>query len=59
VDELRLKIYPVTLGKGKKLFEDGAVPAAFLLTNCTVTSTGVILADYKRDGKVKSGAVRI
>src|SRR5436189_6179562 len=57
VDELRLKIHPLTLGKGKKLFDDGAIPAAFTLTESTVTPTGVILANYKRAGKVKTGNV--
>src|SRR5690349_9414731 len=57
VDELRLKIYPVTLGKGKKLFNNGAVPAAFTLFESTVTTTGVILTNYKRAGKVKTGNV--
>lgn len=55
VDELRLKIHPLTLGKGKKLFGNGAYPAAFTLTESTVTTTGVILANYKRAGKVKTG----
>ena len=55
VDELRLKIYPVTLGAGKKLFETGPIPAAFTLTESTVTPKGVILANYKRAGKVKTG----
>jgi dihydrofolate reductase len=36
VDELRLKIYPVTLGKGKKLFENSAIPAAFTLTEFAI-----------------------
>jgi dihydrofolate reductase len=57
VDELQLKIHPLTLGKGKKLFGNGASPAAFTLTGSTVTSTGVILANYKRAGKVKTGNV--
>ena len=57
VDELRLKIYPLTLGKGKKLFNNGAIPAAFTLFESTVTTTGVILANYKRAGKVKTGNV--
>jgi dihydrofolate reductase len=57
VDELRLKIHPLILGKGKKLFDVGAYPAAFKLTDSTVTSTGVILANYKRAGKVKTGTV--
>jgi len=57
VDELRLKIYPVTLGQGKKLFDNGAIPEAFTLTDSTITSTGVIIANYKRAGKVKTGTV--
>ena len=57
VDELRLKIYPLTLGKGKKLFDNGPIPAAFTLTESIVTSTGVINASYNRAGKVKTGTV--
>ena len=57
VDELWLKIYPLTLGKGKKLFEDGAIPAAFKLTESSVTPGGVIFANYSRAGKVKTGTV--
>ena len=57
VDELRLKIHPLTLGKGKKLFDLGAIPAAFALTKSIVTSKGVIIANYKRAGKVKTGNV--
>ena len=56
-DELRLKIYPLTLGKGKKLFDQGTIPAAFTLTESIVTTTGVIIASYKRAGKVKTGTV--
>jgi len=57
IDELRLKIYPLTLGKGKKLFDNGTIPAAFTLTDNIVTSKGVILINYKRGGKVKTGTV--
>ncbi len=59
VDELRLKIHPLTLGKGKKLFDNSAHPAAFTLIENTVTTTGVILANYKRTGKVKTGTVKV
>jgi dihydrofolate reductase len=59
VDELRLKIHPLTLGKGKKLFDKGTIPAAFKLTESIVTTTGVIIASYKRAGKVKTGTVGI
>ena len=57
VDELWLKIHPLTLGKGKKLFDKGAIPAAFTLIESTVTPSGVIIANYKRAGKVKTGTV--
>ncbi len=57
IDELRLKIHPLTLGKGKKLFDNGIIPAAFKLTESIVTSKGVIIAHYKRAGKVRTGTV--
>lgn len=57
VDELWLKIFPLTLGQGKKLFADGTIPAAFTLTESTVTPSGVIFANYKRAGEVKTGTV--
>ena len=57
VDELRLKIHPLTLGRGKKLFDNGTIPAAFTLIESTVTTTGVIIASYKRAGKVQTGTV--
>ncbi|WP_254083245.1 dihydrofolate reductase family protein [Dawidia cretensis] len=57
VDELRLKIHPVILGGGKKLFDDGVLPAAFTLVENIVTTTGVIITHYKRAGEVKTGAV--
>ena len=57
VDELWLKIHPLTLGKGKKLFVNGAIPTAFTLIESTVTPSGVIIANYKRAGKVKTGTV--
>jgi len=52
VDELHLRIFPVILGKGKKLFDNGAVPTAFTLTENVVTPKGVIIAHYKRAGEV-------
>ena len=57
VDELSLKIHPLTLGKGKKLFDNGTIPAAFTLIESIVTSRGVIIAHYKRAGKVKTGTI--
>ncbi len=57
VDELWLKIYPVTLGKGKRLFGEGVIPAAFKLIESTITPSGVIMVNYKRDGDVKIGTI--
>jgi dihydrofolate reductase len=59
VDELWLKIYPVLLGAGKKLFADGTIPAAFTLTKSTITPTGIVMVDYKRTGEVKTGTVEV
>jgi dihydrofolate reductase len=56
-DELWLKIYPLTLGKGRRLFDHSTIPAAFALTQSLATTTGVIIAKYKRAGKVKTGTV--
>jgi dihydrofolate reductase len=56
VDELWLKIFPVTLGKGKRLFGAGTVPAAFKLTGSKASPSGVIIASYKRDGDVRLGS---
>ena len=52
VDELHLRIFPVILGKGKKLFDNGTVPTAFTLTENVVTPKGVIIVHYKRAGEV-------
>jgi Dihydrofolate reductase len=57
VDEHRLKIHPLTLGRGKKLFDNGAIPAAFTLIESIVTPSGVIIVNYKRAGKVKTGTI--
>jgi len=59
VDELWLKIYPVTLGEGKKLFDNGAIAAAFTLTESVVTTQGVIIANYTRAGKLNTGTIEI
>ncbi len=55
VDELWLKTFPITLGPGKKLFADGVIPAAFMLTESKVSPKGVIFANYKRAGDVQIG----
>src|SRR5687768_4777301 len=56
VDELWLKIFPITLGKGKRLFADGTAPAAFKLIDSKTSPSGVIFANYERAGEVKTGS---
>jgi len=54
VDEFWLKIFPITLGSGKRLFEKGTIPVAFNLYKSKVAPSGVIIAYYKRAGEVKT-----
>ena len=56
VDELWLKIFPVTLGTGKRLFEHGTMPTAYALLDCTSSPSGVIIASFRRAGEVQSGS---
>jgi dihydrofolate reductase len=55
VDAFWLMIYPVTLGAGKRLFAGGAIPAAFKVTESTVTPEGIIVVNYERAGAVTTG----
>jgi dihydrofolate reductase len=55
VDEFWLKIYPITLGGGKRLFADGTIPAAFKVTESKVTPNGVIVVNYERAGTITTG----
>lgn len=54
VDEFWLKIFPITLGTGKRLFDKGTIPAAFNLFKSLITPSGVIFAYYKRAGEVQT-----
>lgn len=57
VDELCLMTFPIMLGAGKRLFGEGGIPGAFTLTDSLVTPNGVIVANYRRAGKVRTGTV--
>jgi dihydrofolate reductase len=57
IDEFWLKICPITLGPGKRLFAEGAIPAAFRLTECEVSPLGVIVVSYARSGEIKTGSM--
>src|SRR6185436_6085139 len=57
VDAFWLKIYPLTLGAGKRLFAEGTIPAAFKVTESQVSPTGIIIVNYERAGAVTTGSV--
>ena len=57
VDELRMIVFPVVLGSGKRLFGDGAVPRAWKLGTHKATSTGAVILSYERAGDVETGTV--
>jgi dihydrofolate reductase len=56
VDELRLKIFPITLGSGKRLFAEGTVPAGFTLMDSRTSTKGVVVATFGRAGQVRRGS---
>jgi dihydrofolate reductase len=56
VDEFWLKIFPVTLGTGKRLFDKGAMPGAYALVDSKISPAGVIVANFKRSGELKTGS---
>jgi len=56
VDELRLMIYPVVLGRGKRLFGDNAQASAFTLAHSISAANGVLITRYVRSGEVRTGA---
>lgn len=56
VDELRLLIHPVVLGKGKRLFDSGSLPHALTLVSSKTSPSGVLVVTYQRAGEVKTGS---
>jgi dihydrofolate reductase len=56
IDRMTLLTFPVVLGKGKRLFGDGAVPAAFKLVKSSVAPSGALIATYERAGEVRTGS---
>jgi len=57
VDAFWLKIFPLTLGGGKRLFADGTIPAAFKVTDSKVSPNGVIIVNYERAGAITTNTV--
>lgn len=56
IDEFRLWIFPVTIGKGKRLFGDGTQPASLKLIDSKTSTTGVIIAAYEPAGGLRTGS---
>lgn len=56
VDEMWLKIFPITLGSGKRLFAQGSIPARFEIAQSQISTKGVFIANYRRTGSVKTGS---
>jgi dihydrofolate reductase len=56
VDELRLMIFPIVVGGGKRLFGDGTVPSLFTVRDSSTSTTGVVMAAYERAGDVEPGS---
>jgi dihydrofolate reductase len=59
IDELRLKIFPITLGAGKRLFAEGSIPAGFKLIESKASPKGVVVATFERAGEVKTGSFAV
>jgi dihydrofolate reductase len=55
IDEFRLKIFPLVLGTGKRLFGGGTVPAGFEVTSSQILPSGVIAATYRSGAEIKYG----
>jgi dihydrofolate reductase len=56
IDEYRLWVFPVVLGSGKRLFGDGAIPAALRLLDSTISTTGVVIGTYEPADDVVTGS---
>ncbi|MEJ2710664.1 MAG: dihydrofolate reductase family protein [Anaerolineales bacterium] len=55
IDEMHLLIFPVVIGKGKRFFGEGMNPSSFKFVDSKTSSTGVIIATYKRSGELMTG----
>jgi dihydrofolate reductase len=56
IDELRLLVFPLVLGPGKRLFAQGTTPAALKLTSAAISTTGVIMSVYHPAGAIRTGS---
>ena len=56
IDEFRVWTFPLTIGTGKRLFDEGTIPVGLKLLDCKISTTGVSIATYKGSGKIKTGS---
>jgi dihydrofolate reductase len=56
IDEIDVMVFPLILGKGKRLFGEGAIPAALKLVDSKASSTGVVMSRYRREGEIRTGS---
>jgi dihydrofolate reductase len=59
IDTLRIWLFPVVLGTGKRLFGEGTIPCSFRLVETQQTTTGAVLHVYERAGNLKYGVVEV
>jgi dihydrofolate reductase len=56
IDEFRLWVFPVVVGSGKRLFDDGTIPSALRLVDSKVSTTGVVIGTYEPTGEIVTGS---
>lgn len=56
IDEIDLMVFPLILGKGKRMFGEEAIPAALELAGSKVSTSGVVMSSYRRGGEIKTGS---
>lgn len=57
IDALELTMVPITLGTGKRLFQDGTIPASFKVAESLVSPNGLFVATFERNGDVKTAVM--
>ena len=56
VDQYRLRVFPLIIGSGKRLFAEGTIPSALKLVDSTVSTTGVVIGTYEPAGEIVTGS---
>jgi dihydrofolate reductase len=59
IDEFRVLVFPVLLGRGKKLFGEGTQPMSLELVRSLTSTTGVMVNSYRPSGPVRTGSFQL